>query len=330
MTRWGILGTGKIARTFAEALKGNESSQLVAIGSRTAEKAQAFAEEFGIERAYSSYEELTKDDSLDIIYIATPMSCHHKDAVLCLEHGRNVLCEKSLALNADQAQEMFSLAKEKDLFFMEAMWMKLRPTFMKVKQWVQDGRIGKVQFIKADFNNYVPYDAKDRLFRADCGGGALLDMGVYPLTLVLSLLGETEDIFTRAHIGKDGVDISNTIILTYPDGCYASTSSGFEVQGRNNAVISGDKGSIVIGDFFFCSAECTLYDMEGNTIEDRVFPPEINGYEYEIREAERCLAEGLKESTIIPHEDTLAVMRLMDRCRKEWGMTFPDEQTPTE
>lgn len=330
MARWGILGTGKIAHTFAQALKGNENSVLVAVGSRTLERAQAFAEEFGVERAYGSYEELAKDESLDIIYIATPMSAHHDDAILCLNSGRNVLCEKSLALNTAQAEEMTAIAKEKDLFFMEAMWMKLRPTFMKVKQWINDGRIGKVQYIKADFNNYIPYDANDRLFRADCGGGALLDLGVYPLTFVMALLGEPEDIYTRAHMGKDGVDLSNTVILTYPDGCYADTSSGFEVQDKNGAVISGDKGSIIMGDWFHCTSECTLYDNDGNVVEDRFFPPEINGYEYEIREVERCLAENMKESAVIPHEDTLAVMRLMDRCRKEWGMTFPDEQTPTE
>lgn len=325
MARWGIIGTGKIAHTFAEALRGNEGSVLGAVASRTLDKAEKFAEEYGFERAYGSYEELAKDESIDIVYIATPMSAHYADTLLCLNNGRNVLCEKSVALNAGQAEEMFALAREKGLFLMEAMWMKFRPAYLKVKQWVDEGRIGKVQFIKADFNNFIPYDKDDRLFKADCGGGALLDLGVYPLTFAVSLLGEPQDIVTHAHIGRDGVDLSNSVTLVYPDGVFAATSSGFEIQNRNNAVIAGDKGSITMGDWFFCSSECTLYDPESQPVEERVFPPEINGYEYEIREAERCLAAGQRTSPMVPPESTLSVMRLMDKCREIWGMRFPEE-----
>lgn len=325
MARWGIIGTGKIAHTFAEALRGNEGSVLGAVASRTLDKAERFAEEYGFEKAYGSYEELARDESIDIVYIATPMSAHYSDTLLCLNNGRNVLCEKSVALNAGQAEEMFALAREKGLFLMEAMWMKFRPAYLKVKQWVDEGRIGKVQFIKADFNNFIPYDKDDRLFKADCGGGALLDLGVYPLTFTVSLLGEPQDIVTHAHIGRDGVDLSNSVTLVYPDGVFAATSSGFEIQNRNNAVIAGDKGSITMGDWFFCSSECTLYDLESQPVEERVFPPEINGYEYEIREAERCLAAGQKTSPMVPPEDTLSVMRLMDKCREIWGMKFPEE-----
>ena len=327
MTRWGIIGTGRIARSFAQALAGNENSVTAAVASRTLEKAEKFAEEFGFEKAYGSYEELAKDESIDIVYIATPMSAHYDDTMLCLKNGRNVLCEKSLALNSKMAEEMFALAEEKGLMLMEAMWMKFRPTFLKVKQWVDEGRIGKVQYIKADFNNFVPYDKDDRLFKADCGGGALLDLGVYPLTFVTSLLGEPEDIITHAHIGRDGVDLSHEITLVYKDGTFAATTSGFEIQNRNNAVIAGDKGSITMGDWFFCSAECTLYDLDSNAVEERVFPPEINGYEYEIREAERCLANGFKESPLVPKSGTMQVMRIMDRCREIWGMKFPQENT---
>ncbi|MBQ8966898.1 Gfo/Idh/MocA family oxidoreductase [Ruminococcus sp.] len=326
MTRWGIIGTGKIAHTFAEALRGTENSVLAAVASRSLEKAEVLAAEFGFEKAYGSYEELAADEAVDIVYIATPMSEHYANSLLCLNAGRNVLCEKSIALNTSQAEEMVALAEEKGLFFMEAMWMKFRPTFLKVKQWIDEGRIGKVEFIKADFNNFIPYDKNDRLFKSECGGGALLDLGVYPLTFATALMGEPKEIITHAHIGRDGVDLSHEITLTYEDGAFAATTSGFEVQNRNNAVVSGDKGSITMGDWFFCSSECTLYDLDSQPVEERVFPPEINGYEYEIREAERCLANGLKESPLCPHSDTLQVMRLMDRCREIWGMKFPQEK----
>lgn len=324
MTRWGIIGTGKIARTFAAALKEQNSSVTAAVASRTLENAQSFAEEFGFEKAYGSYEELARDESIDIVYIATPMHKHYEDTLLCLENGRNVLCEKSIALNTKQAEEMFAKAEEKGLFLMEALWMKMRPAYLKVKQWIKEGRIGEIRYIKADFNNFIPFDKNDRLFKPECGGGALLDLGVYPITFAVSLMGEPASIETHAHI-SGGIDLSNSVTLLYPNGAYASTTSGFEIQNRNNAVIAGDKGSITMGDWFFCSPECTLYDAESRQIEDRLFPPEINGYEYEIREAEKCLAEGLKTSKAVPPEDTLSIMRIMDECRKTWGLKFPQE-----
>lgn len=325
MTRWGIIGTGKIARTFAQALRESANSITAAVASRSLESAEKFAADFGFQKAYGSYEELARDESIDIVYIATPMHRHYDDTMLCLDAGRNVLCEKSMALNIRQAEEMFAKANEKGLFLMEAMWMKLRPTYHKVKQWIDEGRIGSIRFIKADFNNYIPYDKNDRLYKPECGGGALLDLGVYPITFAAALMGEPERIETHAHIGRDGVDLSNSVTLIYPDGAFAATTSGFELQERNNVVIAGDKGSIIMGDWFFCSPECTLYDLDGNVVEDRLFPPEINGYEYEIREAEKCLAEGLKVSREVPPESTLQIMRIMDECRKVWGMKFPQE-----
>ena len=320
-TKWGIIGTGKIAHTFAAALAGNPSSELCAVASRTYEKAKTFAEKFGFEKAYGSYTELAEDKDIDIVYIATPMSSHYGDAMLCLENGRNVLCEKSLTINAADCKKLLGYAEEKKLFFMEAIWMKTRPTYLKVLEWID-----KVQYIKADFCNFVPYDKNDRLFKADCGGGALLDLGVYPLTMTADILGrEPSEIITDAHIGKDGIDLSNTMLLRYANGAFAALNSGFEVQNRNNAVIAGDKGYINMGDWFFCSDEAVLYDAESNVIEKCVIPNEINGYEYEIRECERCLAEGLTESPLIPHESTFAVMCLMDECRRQWGMRFPGE-----
>ncbi len=324
-TKWGIIGTGKIANTFATALSGCENSELCAVASRTKEKAQAFADKFGFRKAYGSYKELAEDSEVDIVYIATPMSSHYGDAMLCLENGRNVLCEKTLTLNADDCEKLLGYAESKKLFFMEAIWMKTRPTYLKVLEWIKSGMIGKVEYIKADFCNFIPYDGSDRLFKAESGGGALLDLGVYPLTMTADILGYSpKELISDAHIGRDKIDLSNTMLLRY-DGAFASLSSGFEVQNRNNAVIAGDKGSIVMGDWFFCSEEAVLYDLDTNEIERCHFPNEINGYEYEIRECERCLAEGLTQSPLIPHESTLSVMKLMDECRRQWGMRFPGE-----
>ena len=324
--RWGILGTGRIAKTFAEALRGTDGCACYAVASRTKEKAESFAKENGFEKAYASYAELAADPNVDIVYIATPMSSHYKDSLLCLENGRNVLCEKSLALNTAQSMEMIEAAKKRNLFFMEAMWMKCRPSFLKIKEWIAQGKIGTPEYVRADFCNHTPYNSNDRLFRADCGGGALLDMSVYTLTFATAVLGtDPEKIESTARLGREGVDLSNAIILKYKNGASASLLSSFEIPSLNNAVIVGSKGSILTDKWFFCCNEATLYDADGIEVERSVLPVRVNGYEYEIEEANRCLREGLKESPMIPHADTIAIMKIMDECRKQWGMKYPEE-----
>lgn len=323
--KWGVLGTGKIAHTFAEALKGCDDAELYAVSSRSLEKAEEFAKKYGFSHAYGDYAEMAENSEIDVIYIASPMASHYKNAVTCLKSGRNVLCEKSIGLNFGQAEKMISLAREKNLFFMEAMWMKCRPAYLKVKEWVNSGKIGDIRYIKADFSNYIPYDANDRLFRLDCGGGALLDLGVYPLTFAEAFLGMPNEIISAANIGKDGVDLSNTILLRYDDGKFVSADNGFELQLSNNAIISGTEGFITMGKWFHCTCEATLFNREAKEVENFVCENEINGYEYEIREVHRCLLEGLKESPLVPHENTLNVMKLMDTCREQWKMKFIEE-----
>ncbi len=322
--RWGIIGTGRIAHTFAEALSGCEEAELYAVASRTAQKAADFAEKFGFLKSYGSYAELAQDENIDVVYIATPMSSHCHDAKLCLAHDKNVLCEKSVTLNLHQLEELLELAKMKNLFFMEAMWMKCRPAYRKAMEWLKAGRIGQVRYIKADFSNFVPFDANDRLFRADCGGGALLDLAVYPLTLIYDVLASPDSIISNANI-QNGIDWSNHILLRYPDGVFASVDSGFEIPLRNNAVISGTDGMILFGDWFLCTRDVTLYDRAGTETESCHFENRINGYEYEIEEVHHCLKNNLKESTLIPYQSTAGVMKIMDECRKQWGLSFPEE-----
>lgn len=323
--RWGIIGTGKIAHTFAEALAGTEDAELLAVASRTQEKAQAFADKFGFAKAYGSYRELAEDKDVNVVYIATPMASHYGDAKLCISGGRNVLCEKSLALNTAQTEEILAYAKEKGVFFMEAMWMKCRPVFLKVTEWINSGKIGEPRCIKADFSNYIPYDENDRFYRPDCGGGALLDLGVYPLTFADAIFGTPDEIITTAQISADGVDVNNSIIMKYSDGRYVSADNGFQLQLSNNALVSGTEGFITMGNWFHCTSEATLFNNRHEEVEKFVCEPEINGYEYEIREVHRCLRQGLKESPMVPHADTVRVMKLMDECRRQWGMKFPEE-----
>lgn len=321
---WGIIGTGNIARSFSEALRGNSDSVPYAVASRSLEKAQQFAAEFGFIKAYGSYAELAADPELDAVYIATPMASHYNDALLCLNSGKNVLCEKTVTLNSSQLEILLSLAEEKGLFFMEAMWMKCRPVYLKAKEWAQSGRIGEIRCIKADFSNRVPFDPNSRLFRSDCGGGALLDVSVYPLTLAADFLGnEPDEIISTANI-RNGIDLSNSIILRYGNAS-VSAYSGFELALSNNALISGTDGAILFDDYFFCTDRIFLYDRNMRQTEQFTAQNDINGYEYEIREFQRCLSSGLTDSPLVPHNGTTGVMRIMDDCRRQWGLRYPNE-----
>lgn len=322
--KWGVIGTGKIAHTFATALAHCENAELCAVASRTDGKAKKFAEEFGFRSFYGSYKDFAENSDAEIVYIATPMASHFEDAWLCLENGRNVLCEKSLTLNTAQTEKLLAFAREKKLFFMEAMWMKCRPVYRKMKEWIASGSIGDIEYIKADFSNFIPFDENDRLFRADCGGGCLLDLGIYPITLTHDLLGVPDEIISSAHM-MNGIDMSNSILFRYKSGAFSSMDNGFEIQLRNNAIVSGTKGFITLGNWFHCTEEGALFDREGREVEKFEFKDAINGYEYEIDEVHRCLDEGFTESPLVPHSDTVAVMKLMDQCRSQWGMKFPNE-----
>ncbi len=323
---WGIMATGKIAHTFAKAVNYVPDAKLYACASRDAAKAENFAKGSGAEKFYGSYEELAADPDIDIIYVASPMSCHYENVKLCFEHGKNVLCEKSITINSEQLAELISIAKEKDLFFMEAMWTKCLPAFLKAKQWFSEGRIGEIKAIRADFSNPVEFDPQDRLFRPELGGGALLDLGVYPLSFITAFLGfEPEEINSSVNIGKLGVDMDEAVIMKYKNA-YASFVAGFDIDNENRAVIVGTKGRIAFDPWFFCTSAVRLYDENNRLAEESVTPHLCNGYEFEIMEVQKCLADGLKESRLDPLSDTVSIMKIMDGLRASWDFRYSEEK----
>ena len=325
ITNWGILATGKIAHTFAKAVNSVPDARLYACASRNVQKAEKFGSLYGAEKYYGSYEELAADPNVDIVYVASPMSCHYENVKLCFEHNKNVLCEKSITLNSAQLEELISTAREKKLFFMEAMWMKCLPAFLKAKEWVSEGKIGEIKAIRADFSNPVEFDPDDRLFRPELGGGALLDLGVYPISFITSFLGfEPEEMMSSANIGGLGVDMDEAVIMKYKNA-YASLVSGFDIENENRAVIVGTEGRLAFDPWYFCTDTVRLYDKNGKLAEESITPHLCNGYEYEIMEAQRCIAAGLKESILNTLSDTAGVMKLMDRLRKDWGFHYPEE-----
>lgn len=317
-TNWGIMATGKIAHTFAKAVNAADGARLYACASRSGEKAAAFGKLYGAEKCYGSYEELAADPNVDIVYVASPMSCHYDNVRLCFEHGKNVLCEKSITMDSEQLLELIKIAKEKDLFFMEAMWTKCLPSFLKAKEWVQAGKIGEIRAIRADFSNPVDFDPEDRLFRPELGGGALLDLAVYPITFITSFLGyEPMETFSSVYFGRGGVDTDEAVIFKY-EKAFASMTAGFSMENENRAVIVGTEGRIAFDPWFFCTDTVRLSDGDNKLLEESVTPHLYSGYEYEVLEAQRCLAEGLKESPLNPLSDTVSVMKIMDRLREDW------------
>lgn len=321
---WGIMATGKIAYTFAKAVNYAPGARLYACASRTKDKAEEFARKTGAVKAYSSYEEMVRDPDVDIIYIASPMSCHYENAVLCLQNGKNVLCEKSVTLNSGELERLVTLAKDKGLFFMEAMWMKCLPAFLTAKGWVDAGLIGDICAIRADFSCPNPYNPADRLFDPALGGGALLDLGVYPITFITAFLGyQPESISSAVSLGM-GVDLNETVIMKYKNA-YASFVAGFDIDNDNRAVIVGTKGRIAFDPWFHCTGTVRLYDKSCRLVEESITPHLCNGYEYEIIEAQSCIAAGLAESVKVPLEGTAGVMKIMDGLRRDWGLVYPGE-----
>lgn len=323
--RWGIFGTGNIATKFAKALKSMEDTSLEGVASRSEIRAKDFAKRFGIAKAYGNYEELALDPDIDVIYIASPHTEHMAMAKLCIKNNKAVLCEKAFTINSEDTEELIRMAKEHKVFLMEAMWTKFLPANLRVKQWIKEGRIGKVLHIKASFGFHSDYDPGSRLYNPSLGGGALLDVGVYPISYSTFLLDKAPDrILSSAVIGKSGVDEQNVIILEYDDGVLADLSSSISVLTGNDAMIVGEKGIIKVEKFWMADS-ARLYDIKENLIDECSEPFRKNGYEYEAAEVNRCLREGLKMSPLNPLSDTLTNMKIMDEIRRQWGLVYPGE-----
>lgn len=323
--RWGIIGTGNIAAKFATALKSMEDSILVAVASRSDSRAKDFSERFGTDRSYGSYEKLAKDTDIDVIYIAVPHSEHKSMVKLCIRNNKAVLCEKPFTINSKDTKELISMAKHNKVFLMEAMWTKLLPANLKVKEWIKEGRIGKVLHIKSTFGLHSDYDEDSRLYNPSLGGGALLDLGVYPISYTTFLLEKTPDrITSSAVIGKSCVDEQNVIIFQYEDGVLVDLSSAISAEIGDDAIIVGEKGIIEV-DSFWKADSARLYDNNYKCLDTFKETFRVNGYEYEAAEVNRCLREGLLESPLNPLKETLENMKLMDEIRAQWGLTYPGE-----
>ncbi len=321
--RWGILGTGGIAHKFATGLTVLPDVEIAAVGSRTKEAAERFAAEFHVTRRHASYADLANDPDVDAIYIGTPHPFHVSNTLMCLEAGKAVLCEKPFAINTNEARQMVAKAREKKVFLMEAMWTRYLPIMARVRELIADGTIGEVRMVTADFGFRTGVNPKGRLFDPELGGGGLLDVGIYPISLAYMLLGVPSNIVSAAHLGETGVDEQAAWIFSYSGGQLALLSCAVRTNTPHEARIAGTEGLIRIPDWWH--ADQMTLSVNGKP--DKVIKPPFggNGYNYEAAEVAHCLRTGKLESPLMPLDETLAIMETMDAIRAQWGLKYPME-----
>lgn len=323
--RWGIMATGNIAHSLAQTLTELPEAEIVAVGSRSQEQADAFGVKWQIPKRYPSYEMLAADPDVEVVYIATPHNLHYENMLMCLEAGKHVLCEKAFTINAQQAIECVQFARNKNLFLMEAMWMRYFPVMGKIRDWLQEEVLGELRLVQADFCINIPYDPEHRLYNPAIGGGALLDLGIYPLSFASMILGQPQQMLSHAHIGQTEVDELDTILLIYDRGVSASLSCSMRIHKPREAFIVGSRGYIKVPEIFFRPDRVTLH-LIGQEPENLYLPFEGNGYNHEVREVHQCLLAGKLESSIMPLDESIKLMQIMDQLRAEWGVLYPEEQ----
>ena len=318
----GILGAGNIARKMAATVNGVEGTVLYAVASRSEEKAKAFADEFGAQKFYGSYEELAADGAIDLIYVATPHSHHYAHTLLCLNAGRNVLCEKAFTANAKQAAELIALAQSKGLYLGEAIWTRYLPMRFRLDEIIASGVIGEISSLTANLGYSIAH--VERMVKPELAGGALLDLGVYPINFALMAFGTDIAEITSSCVKTElGVDTQNTIVFHYRDGKTAMLHSNMNAETDKRGMIYGSKGRIEFENVNNC--EGIVVTINDGTVTRYETPQQITGFEYELESAVAAIKAGETESREMPHSEILRVMQIMDDLRAAWGIVYPFE-----
>lgn len=323
MIKWGIIAPGGIANAFAKEVIKTKDGILSAVYGRNEDKTKEFAKMHKIDKYYTNIEEFLSDDNIDAVYIATPHSYHMDYAKKCVLAKKHVLCEKPFSYNQKTGKEVIDLAKENNVFIMEALWTLFLPAVNKAKKWIEEGKIGKIKLITANFGIKSEFNAKHRLYNPDLAGGALLDLGIYPILFSNYIANSYPiEIKSNAEFTKTNVDESDIINLKYKDGILSSLNCSLTAKLNNEAVIYGENGKIVIPRFW-ASKEAYLYTEE-NT-EKYIDEYEEAGYKHEIEEANNCIMNKALESNVASHKNTLELAKIMDEIRKQIGLVYPFE-----
>lgn len=323
MFRIGIIGAGHIAVKMAVTINAMPDVEAYAVASRQYDKAAAFAGQFGFTKAYGSYEELVEDPAVDLVYVATPHSLHYCHVMMCLGHGKAVLCEKAFMANAREAAEVIRISEEKGIFLAEAIWTRYMPFSKTIKEVVDSGAIGRPMMLSAHLG--YPVADKERLIRPELGGGALLDLGVYALNFAFMIFGTGFSDITSSCMKSDtGVDMQNSITLRYADGRIADLQSTALCASDRQGIICGDKGYIIC-DNINNPLKAELYDANHSLVRTYNAPEQITGFEYQVRACIEAISQGRTETAYMPHSETLLVMEIMDSLRSTWGVHFPND-----
>ena len=322
--RWGILATGWIAEQFVKDLQLNGHA-VTAVGSRSQHSASAFAVKFGIPKAHPSYEALCADPEVDAIYVATPHPMHAGNAKLALSHGKHVLIEKAFTVNAREAQEVVELAASKGLVVLEAMWTRFLPHMLRVREIVRSGLLGEIRSVVADHTQDLPDDPAHRLNALPLGGGALLDLGVYPISFTFDVLGPPRTVHAVARLKETGADGTVATTFTYDGGAIAQTLSGSDTAGRNIATILGTEGRIEIDKVWYVPTSFRRYDVRNEVVESYESKVMGRGMQFQAMELERLVAAGETAGTILPPAESVAIMAAMDEVRRQIGVRYPTE-----
>lgn len=320
----GILGAGHIAQKMATTLMGMKEAELYAVAARELSRAEQFADEFHAQKAYGNYEALADDPDIDLIYIATPHSHHFGLARMCLLKGKPVLCEKAFTANAREAEELIRIAQEKQVFLAEAIWTRYMPFSRTIRELTESGIIGKPMMLTASLGYLIAH--KERIVRLELCGGALYDLGVYPINFALMTFGnDLEKITSTCMKNEAGVDMQNSITFTYRDGRMAVMQTTAFCASDRQGIISGDKGYLVI-DNINNPQQAVVYNTDHQETGRYTCPPQITGFEYQVLEAAEAIRQGAIEPASMPHAETLRVMRMLDSLRQEWGIRFPMDE----
>ena len=320
----GILGAGKISHSTVPAMIALEEIECWAVASRSLEKAQAFAEKYGFRKAYGSYEEMLSDPEVELVYVATPHSHHFEHMMLCLNHGKAVLCEKAFTMNAEQAKQVMEYAKAHGIFAAEAIWPRYMPSRKLIDDVIAGGVIGKVNTLTANLS-YVIHEVP-RIYRPELAGGALLDIGVYGINFALMHFGtDIERVESSVQMTPTGVDGMETITIFYRDGRMAVLTHSIYARSDRKGIIHGDKGYMVVENINNPQS-VSVFDTNDQLLAYYDVPRQINGYEYQFAECAKALKEGRTESWSMPLADSVYMMEFMDSLRKQWDMVYPQEQ----
>jgi predicted dehydrogenase len=321
--RWGVAGPGGIAERFADGMRLVEDGEIMAVASRSLDRADAFADRFGIRSRYADYRALAEDPEVDVVYVATPQVRHEADTVTYVGAGKHVLCEKPFALNADQTQHMVEAARAHGVFLMEAMWTRFLPSYRALREVLDDGRIGEPLLVEADFGFRMPVTPDHRLFDLALGGGALLDLGIYPVQLCSFVLGLPDRISADGVVGTTGVDEQVAAVLHHASGALGVVKAAIRVSMTCTARIAGSDGWIELPAFMHCPDALTVGGPKGIERIDAAY--EGDGLRFQVEEVHRCIADGLTESAVMPLAETVNLARTLDAIRAQVGVVYPGE-----